>query len=54
MIVGYSLFEKASLEPAMGGMLIYSAIVFVLALFGITAFIFGYSQRPKKQGKPSI
>lgn len=38
----------------MGGMLIYSAIIFVLALFGITSFIFGYSMRPKKQKVLSI
>lgn len=49
VVAGYALFNNASLEEPMGGMLIYSAIVFVLALFGITSFIFGYSLRPKKQ-----
>jgi hypothetical protein len=49
VITCYALFNSASLTDPMGGMLIYSAIVFVLALFGITAFIFGYSLRPKKQ-----
>lgn len=48
-VAGYALFDQASLQPLMGGMLIYSAVVFVLALFGVTAFIFGYSLRPKKQ-----
>ena len=51
---GYTLFDKASLEKLMAGMLIYSAIVFVLVLFGITALIFGYSLRPKRQMMPSI
>lgn len=51
---GYALFDKVTLEPIMGGLLIYSAIVFVLALFGATAFIFGYSMRPKKQKIPYI
>ena len=49
VIAGYAFFDSASLQPLMGGMLIYSAVVFVLALFGITAFIFGYSLRPKEQ-----
>ena len=52
--VGYALYDKASLEAPMGGFLIYSAIVFVLALFGITFLIFGYSMRPKKQRPISI
>lgn len=54
VVAAYALLEKTSFEPFMGGMLIYSAVVFVLALFGITAFIFGYSLRPKKQKLPSI
>ncbi|MDH5449002.1 MAG: hypothetical protein OEY24_05230 [Candidatus Bathyarchaeota archaeon] len=54
VVVCYTIFNSASLEEPMGGMLIYNAIVFVLALFGITAFIFGYSLRPKKQKLLSI
>jgi len=53
VVAGYALSNR-SLEAFMGGMLIYSAVVFVLALFGITALIFGYSQRPKKQKSPLI
>jgi hypothetical protein len=53
-VTGYALFDRASWERVMGGMLIYSAIVFVLALFGITSFIFGYNMRPRKQKIPSI
>lgn len=52
--VGYALYDKASLETPMGGLLIYSAIIFVLALFGATFLIFGYSMRPKKQRPSSI
>lgn len=44
----YILFDRTSVQDLMGGLLIYSAIVFVLALFGATSFIFGYSLRPKK------
>ena len=54
VVVCYALFSSASLKEPMGGMLIYSAIVFVFALFGITAFIFGYGLRPKKQKLVSI
>ena len=54
VVACYALFNSASLEEPMGRMLIYSAIVFVLALFGITAFIFGYSLRPKKQKLLSV
>jgi len=46
---GYALFDRAAIEPVLGGMLIYSAVVFVLALFGTKSFIFGYSIRPRKQ-----
>lgn len=45
----YALFDKVVIESVLGGMLIYSAVVFVLALFGTTSFIFGYSMRPRKQ-----
>ncbi|MFQ6067966.1 MAG: DUF4332 domain-containing protein [Candidatus Bathyarchaeia archaeon] len=51
---GYVLFDKTYFEDFMGGVLIYSAVVFVLFLFGITSFIFGYSNRPKKQKVSSI
>lgn len=51
IVVGYALLTAESLEAPM---LIYSAIVFVLALFGITAFIFGYGLRPKKQKTPPV
>lgn len=54
VVTGYTLFTRESLEDAMGGMLIYSAIIFVLALFGITAFIFGYNLRPQKQNLLSV
>ncbi len=54
VVACYTLFDKASLEKLMGGMLIYSSIVFVLVLFGITAIIFGLSSRPRKQMMPSI
>jgi len=54
IVTGYALFTKESLEDALGGMLIYSAIVFVLVLFGITAFIFGYNLRPQKKNLLSI
>lgn len=46
---GYALFDRTAIEPVLGGMLIYSAVVLVLALFGTTSFIFGYSMRPRKQ-----
>lgn len=51
---GYALLGRSSLEAPMGGMLIYSAVVFVLFLFGATSLIFGYSQRPKKRQLLSI
>ena len=51
---GYALFDRVSLEDAIGGMLIYSAIVFVMALFGLTAFIFGYNLRPRERNFLSI
>ncbi len=51
---GYTVANKASLETPMGGMLIYSAVVFVLFLFGVTFLIFGYSQRPKERHVTSI
>lgn len=54
VVACYTLIDKASLEKLMGGMLIYSSIVFVLVLFGITAIIFGLSSRPRKQMMPSI
>lgn len=48
-VASYALFDKVVIESVLGGMLIYSAVVFVLALFGATSFIFGYSMRPRKQ-----
>ncbi|UCB61260.1 MAG: hypothetical protein JSW72_04215 [Candidatus Bathyarchaeota archaeon] len=45
---GYVVYNSATLEPVLGGKLIYGAIVFVSLLFGFTSFIFGYSLRPKK------
>ena len=44
---GYVLANRSTLEMLIGGILMYSAVVFVLVLFGVTAIIFGYSQRPK-------
>jgi len=49
VVASYALFDKVVIESVLGGMLIYSAVVFVLALFGATSFIFGYSMRPRKQ-----
>jgi hypothetical protein len=43
----YILINRASVEALLGGLLIYGAIAFVLVLFGITSFIFGYSYRPR-------
>jgi hypothetical protein len=43
----YMLLNRASVEALVSGLLIYGAIVFVLVLFGITSFIFGYSLRPR-------
>ncbi len=51
---GYAVANKASLETPMGGMLIYSAVIFVLFLFGVTFLIFGYNQRPKRRYVVSI
>jgi len=53
VVTAYTLFEQAALKPLMG-MLIYSAVVFVLVLFGITSLIFGYSLRPKRRKLLSI
>jgi len=53
-VASYALFDVATLESVMGGRLIYSAIIFVLTLFGATSFVFGYSLRPRKQKIPSI
>ena len=44
---GYVLANRSTLEMFIGGILMYSAVVFVLVLFGVTAIIFGYSQRSK-------
>ncbi len=54
IVACYALLYRTSIEESMGGMLIYSAVVFVLFLFGVTALIFGYNLRPKKQTIPSI
>lgn len=54
MMASYALFNVESLEAPTGGRLLFGAIVFVLALFGVTAFIFGYSARPKKRKLPFI
>jgi multisubunit Na+/H+ antiporter MnhC subunit len=43
----YMLLNRASVEPVVGGLLIYGAVALVLILFGITSFIFGYSLRPR-------
>lgn len=43
----YMLLNRESVEALLGGLLIYGAIAFVLVLFGITSFIFGYSLRPR-------
>jgi DNA uptake protein ComE-like DNA-binding protein len=51
---GYALLNGSSLGAPMGGMLIFSAVIFVLFLFGVTSLIFGYSQRPKKRQVLSI
>lgn len=47
IVAGLVLFSAESLQAPLGGRLIYSALVFVLALFGATSLIFGYSLRPK-------
>lgn len=44
----YLLFNRASTEAQIGGLLIYGAVVLVLVLFAVTSFIFGYGLRPKK------
>jgi hypothetical protein len=47
------LINSASLQGPLGGRLIYSAVVFVLALFGSTSLVFAYSVRPRTvQQKP--
>jgi hypothetical protein len=53
IVAGYALINIDSLQGALGGRLIYSAVVFVLALFGSTSLIFAYSLRPRTlQQKP--
>ncbi|MFP3985567.1 MAG: helix-hairpin-helix domain-containing protein [Candidatus Bathyarchaeia archaeon] len=54
LLVAYFLFNQADTEKAIGGMWIFSAAVFVLALFGFTFLVFGYSFRSRKQGVPLI
>ncbi len=47
------MINSDSLQGPLGGRLIYSADVFVLALFGSTSLIFAYSVRPRTvQQKP--
>lgn len=54
VLVSYALYNMSALKASFGGILIYSAVIFVLILFGITAFIFGYSVRPKKETQSSV
>ncbi len=54
VIAGYAVFNRAVLTNSFGGILIFSAVIFVLILFGITAFTFGYSMRPKRELRSSI
>jgi hypothetical protein len=48
----YLLFYRAATEAQIGGLLIYGAVVFVLALFAATFFVFGYGLRPKHLTRP--
>jgi hypothetical protein len=47
IVAGFVLVSVESLQAPLGGRLIYSALVFVMALFGATSLIFGYNLRPK-------
>ncbi len=47
IVAGLVLVSAESLQAPLGGRLIYSALVFVMALFGATSLIFGYSLRPR-------